>query len=161
MIIQRLRTRSRSAVRSRTGSETRELAESLVKRAQTPISVDQEMETFRAYFKESKNSDNRTATKEADLTAPEKGTINVKDFIESKGKATNYESALKPTDDKERLRKASIIAEMISNYSEKVKPNARKFDRIRTDIFDNPREPFKATNNFGEFRTSVPQTLSP
>lgn len=81
------------------GSETRELAESLVKRSQTPISVDQEIETFRSYFKESKNSDKRTATKQADLTATEKGTINVKDLIESKGKAANYESALKPTDE--------------------------------------------------------------
>jgi hypothetical protein len=51
---------------------------------------------------------------------------------------------------------------MISNYTEKLRKNPAKFNRItRNDIFDNTREPFKASNHFEDFRMSAAQTLSP
>jgi hypothetical protein len=58
---------------------------------------------------------------------------------------------------------ASVIAEMISNYTDKLRKNPSKFNRItRNDLFDNSREKFKPSNHLKDFRLSAPaETLSP
>jgi len=75
-----------------------------------------------------------------------------------------FESALKKLQaesSKERPT-ATVIAEMISNYKEKLEKNSGKFKRkSEKDIFNNTREPFKASNHFGDIRKSTVQTLSP